>query len=422
MGGKGCTMDNLAETKCCKFCNNSLENVFLDLGHFPLANSYIKKECINNKESTYPLNVYVCNHCLLVQLGHCVNPAEIFSEYAYFSSYAKTWLGHANKYVEEMITNYKMTPNWHVLEIGSNDGYLLQYFKEKNFNVCGIEPAANVASVARSKGIFTKDIFFGLNTAKELKQEGICADLLIANNVLAHVPTINDFVAGISYILSQNGIATIEFPHLVALMENNQFDTIYHEHYFYFSIIALTKIFAKHNLVIFDVEKLNIHGGSLRIFVKQENNNKYPINGRVSDILLLEHQLGLAKMQTYQNFSEQVVQVKKQLLAFVCAARQAGKKIAGYGAPAKGNTLLNYCGLTAEMIDFTVDQNPHKQNCLLPGSRIPVYDVSKVMQEKPDYLLILPWNLQDEIINAMSVIRTWGGKFVIPIPELKVLT
>jgi hypothetical protein len=320
-----------------------------------------------------------------------------------------------------MITDYNINNSWQIIEIASNDGYLLQYFKEKGFNILGIEPATNIAKYAKEKGIPTKNVFFNSNTVTELQQEGITADLLIANHVLAHVPTINDFIASINSILSDKGIATLEFAYLAALIEQNEFDTIYHEHYFYFSLIALIKIFTSHDLVIFDVEKLNIHGGSLRIFVKKKDNCKYPVSPRVSALLLLEHQLGLANLSTYKGFQDRVQHIKNQLYSFVTAVKKDGKRIASYGAPAKGNTLLNYCGLNAELIDFTVDQNPHKQNCLLPGSKIPIYNVAKIMQEKPDYLLILPWNLQDEIISTMAVIREWGGKFVVPIPELKII-
>ena len=404
----------------CRFCSNLLSHTFVDLGMSPLSNAYLKLDTINKAEKFYPLHTYVCDNCFLVQLEEFETPEQIFSDYAYFSSYSETWLRHAENYTELMIKRFGLNANSQVIEIASNDGYLLQYFQKQNISVLGIEPAANVAKVAEEKGIPSLVKFFGVSTAKELVNQGIQAHLLLGNNVLAHVPDLNDFVAGMKIVLKPDGILTMEFPHVLQLILQNQFDTIYHEHFSYFSFLTVEKVFATHGLTLFDVEELPTHGGSLRIY-GQHNDGKKPISDRVSLLKSKEIEAGLDQRSTYLGFGEQVKATKRHLLSFLIDIKNRGKSVVGYGAPAKGNTLLNYCGIRTDLLDYTVDRSPYKQGLFLPGTHITIYHPDKIIETKPDYLLILPWNIKDEIIEQMSHIREWGGKFVVPIPEVEVI-
>jgi 2-polyprenyl-3-methyl-5-hydroxy-6-metoxy-1,4-benzoquinol methylase len=371
-------------------------------------------------EPFYPLQVFVCGKCFLVQLQEFVAPKDIFSDYLYFASYSDTWLAHAKRYTEDMVQRFPISENSLVIEIASNDGYLLQYFAEKKVPVLGVEPAANVAQVAAQKGIASVVKFFSSATARELLAEGKAADLLLGNNVLAHVPDINDFVAGMKILLKAHGVITMEFPHLMQLMEQNQFDTIYHEHFSYFSFLTVQAIFAAHGLVLFDVEELPTHGGSLRIFARHAEDSTKPVGPRVIELRAREESAGYARLETYSRFAEQVKETKRKLLEFLIKAKRSGKKIAAYGAAAKGNTLLNYCAIRTDFLDYTVDRSPYKQGMFLPGTRIPVYSPDQIRRTQPDYLLILPWNLKDEIIQQNAYIRDWGGQFVVPIPEVTV--
>ncbi|CAD0231725.1 putative SAM-dependent methyltransferase [Planktothrix agardhii] len=404
----------------CRFCGNLLNHTFVDLGMSPLSNAYLKLDTINKAEKFYPLHTYVCDNCFLVQLEEFETPDHIFSDYAYFSSYSETWLRHAENYTELMTQRFGLNANSQVIEIASNDGYLLQYFQKQNIPVLGIEPAANVAKVAEEKGIPSLVKFFGVSTAQELVNQGKQADLLLGNNVLAHVPDLNDFVAGMKILLKPDGILTMEFPHVLQLILQNQFDTIYHEHFSYFSFLTVEKVFATHGLTLFDVEELPTHGGSLRIY-GQHNDGKRPISDRVSKLKSKEKEAGLEQRSTYLGFGEQVKATKRHLLSFLIDIKNQGKSVVGYGAPAKGNTLLNYCGIRTDLLDYTVDRSPYKQGLFLPGTHIPIYHPDKIMETKPDYLLILPWNIKDEIIEQMSHIREWGGKFVVPIPKVEVI-
>lgn len=405
----------------CRFCNNTVTQIFADLGMSPLANSYLKSEDLNGMEPFYPLRTFVCNECLLVQLEEFESPEHIFSNYAYFSSYSETWLNHVEDLASKTINRFELDKNSRVIEVASNDGYLLQYFKKKNIEILGIEPAANIAKVAEEKGISTMTKFFNTNTAKELKNLGKQADLLIAINVLPHVPNLKDFVDGMKILLKDEGVIIIQFSaYMLQLIQQNEFDTIYHEHFSYFSLSSLQKIFSAHGLIIFDVEELSIHGGSLRIYARHEKNNKLPIDQSVSNLIEKETTFGLKDLKTYDSFQKQVNTVKLNIWNFFINAKNSGKKIVGYGAPAKGNTLLNFCGIGTDLIDYTVDINPHKQGYYLPGSHIPIMPPEKILETRPDYVLILAWNLKDEIMKQMSYIREWGGKFVILIPEVKI--
>ena len=408
----------------CRFCHSELNHTFVNLGMSPLSNSYIPLKDADRGQMTYPLHARVCDKCFLVQLEEFESPSNIFSDYAYFSSYSSSWLTHAKNYVDFMTLNYPINERSQVIEIASNDGYLLQYFREKNIPVLGIEPAKNVAEVARrERQIPTLSEFFGTDLAEKLRGGGTAADLLIGNNVLAHVPDINDFVEGLKIILAADGIITMEFPHLLNLIAQVQFDTIYHEHFSYLSLMTVQKIFGAHGLKIFDVQELPTHGGSLRIFACHKSCDKYKIAENVANILNKEIAAGFDKLSTYLNFTNEVHRVKFDLLACLIDLKKRGKKIAAYGAAAKGNTLLNYCGIGTEFIDFAVDKNPAKQNTLLPGSRIPVYSPDNLEGggSKPDYILILPWNLCAEIMTQLDYVRTWGAKFIVPIPEVRIL-
>lgn len=404
----------------CRFCGTSLEHSFANLGMSPLANSYLNEIQLQQMEPFYPLHVYVCETCYLVQLPVFESPEHIFSDYAYFSSYSESWLKHAKAYTDLMVGRFGFNSHSQVIEIASNDGYLLQYFKASGVSVLGVEPAKNVAKAARDKGIPTIDKFFGVQTAQELVAEGKSADLLLGNNVLAHVPNINDFVKGMKIILKPKGVITMEFPHLMQLMDENQFDTIYHEHFSYFSLIVVDKIFTSHGLTLFDVDELPTHGGSLRIYARHVEDTSKPIDKRIIDLKNKEGSLGFTNLKHYFTFSEKVKETKRKILLFLVEAKQSRKSIVGYGAPAKGNTLLNYCGIRTDFIDYTVDRSPHKQNHYLPGTHIPIFNPDKINETKPDYLLILPWNLREEIMGQMSHIRNWGGQFVVLIPEVKV--
>jgi len=404
----------------CRFCGTKLEHTFVDLGMSPLCESYLSADHLNQMEPFYPLHVYVCEKCFLVQLQEYVTPEHIFSDYAYFSSYSDSWLAHANKYTDQMVERFAIGEQSLVVEVASNDGYLLQYFVEKQIPVLGIEPAANVAAVAVQKGVSTLVKFFGTETARELAASGKRADLLLGNNVLAQVPDLNDFVAGMKILLKPAGVITMEFPHLQRLMEQNQFDTIYHEHFSYFSLVAVEKIFAAHGLTLFDVEELHTHGGSLRIYARHTEDSSKPVSAHITELRAREESMGYSRLETYSRFAEQVKETKRKLLEFLIEAKRSGKKIAGYGAPGKGNTLLNYCAIRTDFLDYTVDRNPHKHGRFLPGTHVPIYPPDRIRETRPDYVLILPWNLKDEIIKQNGFIREWGGMFVVPIPEVKV--
>jgi 2-polyprenyl-3-methyl-5-hydroxy-6-metoxy-1,4-benzoquinol methylase len=405
----------------CRFCNAGLKYTLVDLGMSPLCESYVAPANAHKMEPFYPLHVYVCDSCFLVQLDEFVSVDEIFTEYAYFSSYADSWVQHAKAYVQLVVDRFRLTSKHTVVEIASNDGYLLQHFVQLGIPNFGIEPAANVVEAAAKKGVKTLVTFFGTESATELASTGQQADLLIGNNVLAQVPDLNDFVAGMKIMLKPGGVLTMEFPHLLRLMQENQFDTIYHEHFSYFSLIAVERIFAAHGLILFDVEQIPTHGGSLRIYGRHAEDSGKPIERRIEELREVEINAGLNRMETYESFAEQVKETKRKILEFLIQVRRQGKQVVGYGAPGKGNTLLNYCGIRTDFIDFTVDRNPYKQGKFLPGSRIPIFAPEKISQAKPDYVVIMPWNFKEEIIDQLEYIREWGGKFVVFIPEVRVL-
>lgn len=404
----------------CRFCSAPLCESFADLGMSPLSNAYLDAGQLQSSETFYPLHAYVCSECRLVQLPAHESPENIFSNYAYFSSYSDSWLEHCRTYVETICARRGLGSPSRVVELASNDGYLLQYFKERGIPVLGVEPAANVAAEAERKGIPTLVRFFGTETAKAMCDDGMSADLLVANNVLAHVPDLNDFVEGIRMVLKPEGIATLEFPHLQRLVEQNQFDTVYHEHFSYFSFLTVQQIFCAHGLRIFDVDELSTHGGSLRIYACLENGIESE-RPAVAALVAREISLGYSRPEIYACFHEQVQSVKRNLLRFLIDARESGKTVAGYGAPAKGNTLLNYCGIRTDLLAFTVDRSPHKSGRFLPGTHIPIFNPDHLREIKPDYVLILPWNLKEEIIRQMSDVREWGGQFVVPIPQIEII-
>jgi 2-polyprenyl-3-methyl-5-hydroxy-6-metoxy-1,4-benzoquinol methylase len=405
----------------CRVCNHALSTTFADLGVSPLANSYLPAERLSRMEPFYPLHVYVCSNCLLVQLEEFESPEAIFSDYAYFSSFSSSWLDHAREYAEQVTQRYELGPDSLVIEVASNDGYLLQYFHRKGVPVLGIEPAANVAKVAVERGIPTRTMFFGTDTGRALAEEGLRADLLAGNNVYAHVPDLHSFTEGLRIVLKPRGVITLEFPHVAQMMRFNQFDTIYHEHFSYLSLLVVENVFKKHGLTVFDVDELPTHGGSLRIYGKHEDDESKPVSDSVCRVRKMELEEGLHDLQTYRAFAAKVREVKYALLEFLVRCQRQGKSVAGYGAPAKGNTLLNYCGVGPELLPYTVDRSPHKQGQYLPGTRIPIERPDVVLERRPDYVLILPWNLQEEISAQMSQIRDWGGRFVVPIPSLTVL-
>jgi SAM-dependent methyltransferase len=404
----------------CRACGAPLDQSFCDLGMSPLANSYLGLDDLDRRESFYPLHAFVCTECFLVQLAEFESPEHIFGDYAYFSSFSRSWLDHARTYVEQVTERFGLGPQSQVVEIASNDGYLLQYFVERGVPVLGVEPAANVAAVAQERGIPTHVGFFGTELASRLREEGIRADLLLGNNVLAHVPALNDFVAGMATLLAPDGLITMEFPHLLELMRHNQFDTIYHEHFSYFSFLTVSAVFARHGLRLFDVERLPTHGGSLRIYGCHDGSDR-PTSRRAEELGALEREAGLDRVSGYLAFPEQVRGTKRALLRFLVEAKEQGATIAAYGAPAKGNTLLNFAGVGTDFIDYTVDRSPHKQGQYLPGTHIPIHAPERVAETKPDYLLVLPWNLRDEILEDMAHVRDWGGRFVLPIPEISIV-
>ncbi len=406
----------------CRFCKTELEHVFIDLFNSPASNSFLTKEQLNEPETFFPLKVYTCANCFLVQVDEYKKSNAIFNnEYVYYSSYSTSWLAHCKQYVELMTKRFGLNESSQVIEIASNDGYLLQYFKQKNIPVLGIEPTANTAMVAQEKGINSIVDFFGVGLAGTLSAKGIQADLLLGNNVLAHVPDINDFVAGMKIILKLEGVITMEFPHLMQLVENNQFDTIYHEHFSYLSFHTVKKIFEAQGLEIFDVDELQTHGGSLRIYAKHKEDSTKLISENVNALLKKEKDKGMLNLSYYNNFQQKALNIKLAFVDFLIQQKKAGKKVAAYGAAAKGNTLLNYCGVKNDLIDFVIDANPHKQNKWLPASHIPVVNEEYLKQIKPDFVIIFPWNLKDEITKQLSYIKSWNAQFVIPIPELQLI-
>jgi len=405
----------------CLSCGTALQHTFVDLGMSPLCESYVPKERLNEAEPFYPLHVYVCDQCFLVQLEEYVSPEAIFTEYAYFSSYADSWVEHMRRYADMITQRLSLTRDSLVVEVASNDGYLLQHFVEKGIPVLGVEPAANVARVATAKGIPTLVQFFGEETAREMVAGGLRADLICGANVLAQVPRPNDFVKGLQLLLKPGGVVTIEFPHLLRLMAENQFDTIYHEHFSYFSFLSAERIFAAQGLTVFDVEELPTHGGSLRLYARHAEDTARPVTSRARELRQREIEAGIRRLETYARFGEQVKETKRRLLEFLIEVKRHGKTVVGYGAPGKGNTLLNYCGVRTDFIDFTVDRSPYKQGKFLPGTRIPIHHPDRIRETKPDYVLILPWNFKDEIVEQMAFIRDWGGRFVVPIPEASIL-
>jgi SAM-dependent methyltransferase len=386
----------------------------------PLCESFLTADQVNQMEPFYPLHAQVCERCFLVQVQEYVRPEAIFTEYAYFSSYSDSWLAHARSYVEMISGRLGLGPSSKVVELGSNDGYLLQFFVTKGIPVLGIDPAKNVAEKAIARGVPTLTTLFGQATAGELVAAGTQADLICGANVLAQVPDVNDFVAGIRLLLKPGGVVTVEFPHLMRLMAENQFDTIYHEHFSYFSFLTAERIFAAHGLTLFDVDELPTHGGSLRIYARHVEDRSRPLTERARKLRDRELAAGLERLETYTAFTEQVHETKRRLLEFLIGARRRGKRVAGYGAPGKGNTLLNYCGIRTDFLEYTVDRNPYKHGRFLPGTHIPIFAPERLAQTRPDYVLILPWNLKDEIMEQLAYIRGWGGQFVVPIPDVKV--
>ncbi len=401
----------------CRSCGTALEHRVVDLGMSPLCESYVPAERADDMEPFYPLHVWVCSKCFLVQLNKYVPADEIFTEYAYFSSYSTSWLHHAEDYTTMIIERLGLGVDSFVVELASNDGYLLQYFVQRGIPCLGIEPAANVAKDAQARGVPTDVSFFNEAKGAEMARDGMLADLVVGNNVLAHVPDLNDFVAGIAHLLKPDGTVTVEFPHLMRMFDGNQFDTIYHEHFCYFSLLSAEAIFAAHAMTIFDVEELWTHGGSLRIYARPTADDSRPITERLLELRRREETAGYRDVATYEHFDEQVRQTKRKILALLIDLKCRGRTIAAYGAPGKGNTLLNYCGIGTDFIDFTVDRNPYKQGLLLPGTHIPIFAPERIDEAKPDYILILPWNFKDEILAQLAHARDWGAKFIVPIPD-----
>lgn len=414
------TRQQKTAAKPCRFCGADLRRTFVDLGMSPLCQTCPSPADLNRGEIYYPLKVYVCEHCFLVQLEQYESPENIFSEYPYFSSYSDTWLKHAENYCDKMIKRLGLNEHSFAIEVASNDGYLLQYFVKRNVPVLGIDPAANVANVAIEKGIPTLVSFFSKALAEELAVEGRCADLILGNNVLAQVPDLNDFVEGLKILLKPHGILTLEFPHLLRLIERNEFDTIYHEHFSYFSMLTTVRILDAHGLKVFDVEELTTHGGSLRVYACHADDQTHDVHPSLGVLIAEEEKAGLASLEGYENFGQQVKQTKSALVEFLLTAAKDGKVVVGYGAPGKSATLLHYCGIGKDWIEYTVDRNPYKQGRFLPGSRIPIYPPDRIRQTKPDYVVILPWNLKDEIMDQLQFIREWGGRFVVPIPKVTI--
>ncbi len=410
----------MSEARQCRFCGSPLQQTFADLGRTPLANSYLRAEELDRDEPTYPLHARVCGECFLVQLPEMASPHELFADYAYYSSYSTSWLEHSKRFAEEAIERFALDESSLVIEVASNDGYLLRFFQEASIPVLGIEPAANIAAEAVAAGIPTEPEFFGVALAQTLVSRGMRPDLLVGNNVLAHVPDLNDFVAGLAILLAPHGTLAMEFPHLLNLITEVQYDTIYHEHFSYLSLLSVERVFASHGLRVYDVERIATHGGSLRIFAGA-NATAPAASSRVVELRAREDEAGLADLPTYAQFASVVEVAKTSLRRFLEEAKAAGKSVAAYGAAAKGNTLLNTVGATTEHIEYVVDRNPHKQGLYLPGSHLPIHPPEHIFETRPDYVLILPWNLTDEITSQMADIRSWGGRFVIAIPETRVL-
>lgn len=406
----------------CRFCGAKLTESFVDLGLSPLCQTHIKVEQLNQPERFYPLHAFVCTECWLVQLDEYVPPEDIFGDYDYFSSYSSSWLEHAQKYASMATERFALGQSSLVIEIASNDGYLLRNFVASNIPALGIEPAANIASVAEANGIRTLVQFHGEATARETVSNFGQADLIVGNNVLAHVPDINDFIRGLKVLLKADGVITMEFPHLVNLMRENQFDTIYHEHFSYLSLYTVERMFAHHGLAVFDVEELPTHGGSLRIYARHSDAREPKIENAVAKLRDREIDFGINNLETYRRFEDQVKKTKRDILGFLIEARRQGKQVVGYGAPGKGNTLLNYCGIRTDFLDYTVDRSPQKQGKYTPGTRIPILDPATIRTTRPDYVFILPWNLRSEISTEHSYIGEWGGQFVVPIPVVEVFT
>jgi SAM-dependent methyltransferase len=409
-----------ASSTSCRFCGAALQQTFVDLGMSPLCETYPSAADLNRGEIYYPLHVYVCEKCFLVQLEQYESPENIFSDYAYFSSYSDSWLKHAENYCNKMVKQFELNRKSLVIEAASNDGYLLQYFVRQNIPVLGIEPAANVAKVAVEKGVPTLVKFLGVRLADELAAEGRTADLVLGNNVLAQVPDLNDFVEGLKILLKPEGVLTLEFPHLLRLIERNEFDTIYHEHFSYFSMLSTVKIMEAHGMRVFDVEELPTHGGSVRVYASRLDARTHRLDPRVSQLISAEEKAGLGSVKGYENFAPQVKQTKIALVDFLLDAARQGKTVAGYGAPGKSATLLHYCGIGKDLIEYTVDRSPYKQGRYLPGTHIPIYHPDRLRETKPNYVIILPWNLKDEIMEQLQYIREWGGKFLVPIPKVSV--
>ena len=407
-------------TKPCRFCGAALRRTFVDLGMSPLCETYPSASDLNRGEIYYPLHVYVCERCFLVQLEQYESAENIFSDYPYFSSYSDSWLKHCENYCDKMMKRFGLGERSFVVEVASNDGYLLQYFVQRNVPVLGIEPAANVAKGAVEKGVPTLVRFFGTQLAKELAGQGRCADLILGNNVLAQVPDLNDFVEGLRILLKPAGVLTLEFPHLLRLIKGNEFDTIYHEHFSYFSMLTTVRILEAHRLKMFDVEELSTHGGSLRVYACRAEDQTHETQPSVGELIAEEERAGLASAEGYASFVQHVKETKFELVDFLLTAARQGKTVAGYGAPGKSATLLQYCGIGKDLIEYTVDRSPYKQGRFLPGSHIPIYHPDRIRETKPDYVVILPWNLKDEIMEQLRFIREWGGQFVVPIPKVTV--
>jgi len=403
----------------CRHCSEALNHTFIDLGSAPLSNSYLSEQALKVPEKWYPLKVMVCNHCWLVQTEDFVGAGEMFSEeYAYFSSFSSSWLAHAKSYVEKVAARFKLTEKSTVVEIAANDGYLLQYVKDRNIPCYGIEPTRSTAKAAREKGIEILEVFFGTEKAEELVREGRQADLTAANNVLAHVPDINDFVKGFSMLLKPDGVATFEFPHLLNLVEQNQFDTIYHEHYSYLSLTAVKTIFAANGLTVFDVEELPTHGGSLRIYAQRSDKGLHERSKSVTELQSRENAAGMNSLSFYQGFQDKAEKIKIEFLGFLLNAKKQGKSIVAYGAAAKGSTMINFAGIRPDLISYVVDRNPAKQGKYMPGSRIPIVAEDKIKADRPDYIVVLPWNLKKEVMSQLEYILGWGGQFIMAVPSL----
>jgi C-methyltransferase C-terminal domain/Putative zinc binding domain/Methyltransferase domain len=416
------TLSERPETApACRFCAAPLHRTVVDLGMSPLCESFLAADELDRMERFYPLDVRVCDSCLLVQLPEYVSPEEIFTEYAYFSSYSDSFVEHAHDYVTMIVGRLGLDRNSSVVEIASNDGYLLQHFLELEIPVLGIEPAANVAAAALDRNIPTRVAFFGRETARELVDEGRRADLLIGNNVLSQAPHLNDFVAGMKVLLAPGGVATVEFPHLMRLLEANLFDTIYHEHFTYFSLLTAERVFAGHGLTVFDLDEVSTHGGSLRLYLRHAEDESRPVTSEVERFRRREEQAGLASFEPYADFRERIAETKRALLDFLIRAKREGKSVVGYGAPGKANTLLNYCGIRTDFVEYTVDRNPYKHGRFTPGTHIPIYPPDRIAETRPDYIWILPWNLKDEIVEQLSYAREWGARFLVAVPQVAVL-